>query len=77
MLVLAAGADGFKIMGSGQSAHPLGFAKRHSPALQALRGDDGAMGVLRGLAVEQLALKDEGCLRDGDNLRDLGTVRAF
>ena len=70
--LLQTGADAVQVQVNGQRAHPVGFAKRHGPALQALRGDDGAKGVLRGLAVAQLALEVEGCLRDVDRPGDLG-----
>lgn len=43
---LAQGADLVAPVWRGRRGHPVGFAARHAPALQALRGDRGARAIL-------------------------------
>jgi molybdenum cofactor cytidylyltransferase len=70
---LADGADLAATSFGGRRAHPVGFAKRHRPALSALTGDDGAKSVVAA-HLSQLRLievDDDGVVRDVDTVADL------
>jgi len=62
----------------GRHAHPVAFAASAGPQLLALRGDEGARGVLRSLralhAVEDIELDDPGAVADIDTLADLAAA---
>jgi len=70
---LAAGADIVAPRHDGQRGHPVGFARRHGPALAALAGDEGARSVVAAHAggVQVIDVGDAGVLRDVDRLSDL------
>ncbi len=57
----------------GQRGHPVGFAATYGPALEALRGDQGARDILRehGAVVNTIAVDDPGTLGDVDRREDL------
>ena len=61
--------------GVGQAGHPVAFSAGCAPALQALRGDEGARQVLHALRaqgqVQTLAVADPGVLYDIDTTDDL------
>jgi molybdenum cofactor cytidylyltransferase len=68
---LTDGADIVQPVFRQQSGHPIGFSKRHFPALMALSGDIGARHLLREFPVHQVVVEDAGILRDIDFLLDL------
>ena len=51
---------------AGQFGHPVGFARRHGPALAALSGERGARRLLQEHPVCELAVTDRGVLWDVD-----------
>ena len=55
----------------GIRGHPVGFAAEHGPALQALRGAQGAAAIVRAAKPLQLELDDEGIVTDIDTVDDL------
>ena len=55
----------------GRRGHPVGFAAEHGPALQALRGAEGAASIVRAAKPLQLELDDEGIVTDIDTVDDL------
>ena len=59
----------------GERGHPVGFGASCGPALMALRGDQGAAGLLRERAVHVLVLGDAGCVTDIDTVDDLERAR--
>jgi len=74
---LRAGASMVAPLHGGRRGHPVGFAGRWGGALQALRGDEGARGLLAAHAAELvlLATGDAGVLADVDHPGDLVGVR--
>lgn len=68
---LVAGADIVQPVYQKTPGHPIGFSKRHFPALMALSGDIGARHLLREFPVHQIEVDDEGILRDIDFQVDL------
>jgi molybdenum cofactor cytidylyltransferase len=74
---LAAGAEAAAPSFQGQRGHPVLFSAALFPALAALKGDEGARSVLRGLG-DRLALietDDAGVLVDIDRPGDLTKVQ--
>jgi molybdenum cofactor cytidylyltransferase len=55
----------------GRRGNPVGFGRVHLPALLALRGDQGARGLLQTCPVTAVAVRDAGILRDVDTPGDL------
>jgi molybdenum cofactor cytidylyltransferase len=58
----------------GARGHPVGFAVRHGPALQALRGPEGAAAVVKQGNILRLDLDDSGIVTDIDTLEDLAAA---
>ena len=56
---------------SGQRGHPVGFAADCRQALLELRGEQGAVAVVRSHAAFELPVADAGCVHDIDTLGDL------
>ncbi|PRC93947.1 nucleotidyltransferase family protein [Solimicrobium silvestre] len=71
LAALAAGTDIVQPYYQQQAGHPVGFSKRHFPALMSLTGDIGARHLLREFSVLQLPVDDAGVVRDIDFLSDL------
>lgn len=69
---LAAGAELVAPVFRGRQGHPVGFARRWSPALLALRGDRGARDILQAHRdrLELIEVADDGILRDVDRPGD-------
>jgi molybdenum cofactor cytidylyltransferase len=65
------GADIAQPVYQQQAGHPIGFSKRHFPALMSLSGDIGARHLLREFPVHQVVVEDKGILRDIDVRSDL------
>lgn len=61
---------------AGRPGHPVGFGRRHFPALERLTGDEGARRVVKTAAdhVLQIEVDDPGVLRDVDTPGDLTEV---
>jgi len=55
----------------GRRGNPVGFGRAHLPALLALRGDEGARGLLRACPVTEVPVSDPGILHDVDVPGDL------
>jgi molybdenum cofactor cytidylyltransferase len=55
----------------GARGHPVGFAARHAPALQELRGAEGAAAIVRAARPLRLDLDDPGIVTDIDTVADL------
>jgi molybdenum cofactor cytidylyltransferase len=55
----------------GQRGHPVGFALDCRQALLDLRGEQGAVSVVRGHAAFEVLVDDAGCVHDIDTLDDL------
>lgn len=70
---LRAGADIAAPICRDRRGHPVGFARRHFPALTSLHGDDGARSVVAAqvAGLKLVAVEDEGILRDIDTDEDL------
>jgi len=68
---LAAGAPIAVPVVDGRRGNPVGFGAVHLDALLALRGDQGARGLLRTCPVTEVAVRDPGILRDVDVPGDL------
>jgi molybdenum cofactor cytidylyltransferase len=64
-------------MHKGVRGHPVGFARGHGPALQALQGAEGAAGIVRGAEVSRLELEDVGIVTDIDTVQELARVEAL
>lgn len=60
----------------GTRGHPVGFAREHGEALQALRGAEGAAAIVRAAKPLQLELHDEGIVTDVDTVEDLARAEA-
>ncbi|HWT72201.1 MAG TPA: nucleotidyltransferase family protein [Oxalicibacterium sp.] len=65
------GADIAVPVYQGTRGNPVGFSRRHLPALLRLSGDRGARELLQSLPVTAVLVDDEGILRDIDTARDL------
>ena len=68
---LNTGADIVQPIYQSQPGHPVGFSKRHFPALMSLTGDTGARHLLQQFSVAQVDVDDPGIIRDIDYLSDL------
>ena len=55
----------------GTRGHPVGFAREHGAALQALTGAEGAAAIVRQAKVTKLELDDAGIVTDIDTVEDL------
>lgn len=55
----------------GVRGHPVGFARDHVAALQALSGSEGAASIVKAGRVTRLELEDEGIVTDIDTVDDL------
>jgi molybdenum cofactor cytidylyltransferase len=55
----------------GQRGHPVGFAAECRQELLDLRGEQGAVGVVRRHSVAEVLVEDKGCIHDIDTLDDL------
>lgn len=69
--LLAAGAPIAAPVLEGRRGNPVGFGAVHLQALLALRGDQGARGLLQTCPVTDIAVPDAGILRDVDVPDDL------
>lgn len=58
----------------GTRGHPVGFAREHGMALQALTGAEGAAAIVRQAKVRKLELQDAGIVTDIDTVEDLARV---
>lgn len=56
---------------AGQRGNPVAFSSRHFGALLALKGDQGARGILAANLVHEIEVADAGILRDIDTPSDL------
>jgi molybdenum cofactor cytidylyltransferase len=61
----------------GTRGHPVGFAREHGPALQALQGAEGAASIVRAAQPLKLDIDDEGIVTDIDTLDDLARAEAL
>lgn len=61
----------------GTRGHPVGFARAHGPALQALSGAEGAAAIVRAAQPLLLDLDDPGIVTDIDTLDDLSRAEAL
>jgi molybdenum cofactor cytidylyltransferase len=61
----------------GQRGHPVRFSRACQADLLALRGEQGAAGVVRARTVTSLAVGDVGCITDIDTVDDLQRARAL
>jgi len=68
---LQAGAEIVQPVFRQQAGHPVGFSKRHFPALMALTGDVGARHLLHEFPVVRISVDDPGIVQDIDLLSDL------
>ncbi len=66
-----AGASVVLPMHQGTRGHPVGFAREHGPALQALAGAEGAAAIVKSAAPLRLELDDPGIVTDIDTVDDL------
>lgn len=55
----------------GQRGHPVAFAAELGPALQKLKGNQGAAQLLLAGTATELIVNDTGCITDIDTLQDL------
>lgn len=60
----------------GTRGHPVGFAREHGAALQALTGPEGAAVIVRSAKPLKLELEDEGIVTDIDTVADLARAEA-
>jgi molybdenum cofactor cytidylyltransferase len=68
---LREGADIAVPVFQGQRGNPVGFSRRHLPALLRLEGDRGARDLLQSCPVTVVVVEDFGILRDIDTVQDL------
>ena len=68
---LERGVDIVQPVFNGDAGHPVGFSRRHFPALMALHGDTGARHLIREFPVLQIPVDDPGILQDVDYPSDL------
>ena len=61
----------------GTRGHPVGFAREHGAALQALTGAHGAAPIVRSAQPLKLELDDEGIVTDIDTVQDLAKAEAL
>jgi molybdenum cofactor cytidylyltransferase len=65
------GADIAVPIYQGKRGNPVGFSRRHLPALLRLEGDRGARDLLHACPVTAIIVDDAGVLRDIDTAQDL------
>jgi molybdenum cofactor cytidylyltransferase len=65
------GADIAVPVHQGKRGNPVGFGRRHLPALLRLSGDRGARELLHSFPVTAVIVEDDGILRDIDTAGDL------
>jgi molybdenum cofactor cytidylyltransferase len=70
-------ADVVLPMVHGVRGHPVGFAREHGPALQALTGPEGAAAIVRSARPLKLELEDEGAVTDIDTVADLARAEGL
>jgi molybdenum cofactor cytidylyltransferase len=58
-------------MFAGERGNPVAFSAKHLPELLALRGDQGARGILTANQIHEVEINDAGILRDIDTPSDL------
>jgi molybdenum cofactor cytidylyltransferase len=68
---LAEGAGIVAPVTAGRRGNPVGFGRVHTDALLALRGEQGARGLLTAFPVTEVVVDDPGILRDIDTPADL------
>jgi molybdenum cofactor cytidylyltransferase len=68
---LREGADIAVPIYQGKRGNPVGFSRRHLPALLRLSGDRGARDLLQTFPVTPVIVDDDGILRDIDTTGDL------
>ncbi|UGQ49343.1 nucleotidyltransferase family protein [Massilia endophytica] len=68
---LEEGADIAAPVHDGKRGNPVAFSRLHLPALLALQGDEGARGIVRNSAVQEVPVDDPGIFRDIDTPADL------
>jgi molybdenum cofactor cytidylyltransferase len=66
LMALPAGQETVQPSFQGQRGHPVGFRRACGEALRALRGDEGARGVLAQWPPAMLSVGDEGTVLDVD-----------
>lgn len=71
LLALQQGAGIAVPVFQGQRGNPVGFSRKYLPDLLALKGDQGARGLLKMYPVTQVEVDDPGILRDIDLPDDL------
>jgi molybdenum cofactor cytidylyltransferase len=64
-------------MHRGTRGHPVGFAREHGAALQALTGTEGAAAIVRAAQPLRLEIDDPGIVTDIDTLADLERAEAI
>ena len=64
-------------MHRGTRVHPVGFAREHGVALQALTGVEGAAAIVRGAQALKLEIDDAGVVTDIDTVADLARAEAL
>ena len=64
-------------MHRGTRGHPVGFAREHGPALQALTGAEGAASIVRAAQPLKLEIADPGIVMDIDTVADLARAEAM
>jgi molybdenum cofactor cytidylyltransferase len=64
-------------MHRGTRGHPVGFAREHGAALQALTGSEGAAAIVRAAQPLKLEIDDPGIVTDIDTLADLERAEAI
>ncbi|MDB5955393.1 nucleotidyltransferase family protein [Ramlibacter sp.] len=64
-------------MHRGTRGHPVGFAREHGAALQALTGTEGAAAIVRASQALKLAIDDPGIVMDIDTVADLARAEAL
>ena len=64
-------------MHRGTRGHPVGFAREHGTALQALSGAEGAAAIVRGAQPFKLEIDDPGIVTDIDTVADLERAEAI
>jgi molybdenum cofactor cytidylyltransferase len=68
---LRQGADIAAPRHQGRRGNPVGFSRKHLPALLELGGDKGARDLLKAHPVTEVIVNDAGVLRDIDTPDDL------
>ena len=61
----------------GTRGHPVGFAREHGAALQALTGTEGAAAIVRAAQPLKLEVDDPGIVTDIDTVADLERAEAM